>query len=95
MEIVCSVALDGEDCGSVPIVEYQGRKVFGDACYWLIDLLEPHDCAEHVRYRRAEAGILDGVARGATAGAFPLGSRMITWRLGKPDDRTSRAGARL
>lgn len=94
MDAVCSVALDGEDCGTVPIVEYQGRKVFGDACYWLIDLLETEDSEDHVRYQRAEAGILDGVARGAVAGAFPLEGRMITWRLRWPSQELSSEGGR-
>lgn len=84
METVCSVALDGQDCGTVPIVEFEGRKMFGDACYWLLDLLETPDSDEHVRYSRAEAGILDGVRRGASAGAFLLDGRTVTWRLGSP-----------
>jgi len=81
MKLECRVWLDGEDCGTVPIVDYQGQMVFGDACYWLIDLLEAPESEEHKRYAQAEAHILGGIAGRARAGTFVLEGRPISWRV--------------
>jgi|EndMetStandDraft_4_1072995.scaffolds.fasta_scaffold12275_2 hypothetical protein len=81
MKLECRVWLDGEDCGTVPIVDHQGQLVFGDACYWLIDLLEAPESEEHTRYAQAEAHILSGIARRARAGTFVLEGRSISWRV--------------
>jgi len=32
MRLECMVSLDGEDCGTVPIVEIEGQTGFGRAC---------------------------------------------------------------